>query len=149
MREDILEHIAAEHAEELIPFYEHPEIQPPVREEYLFELCGDNETLRELCEEMINYFYRYTYDVFRQEGLKKKGIDENLEEIQRLDAPRTALHNAMIESVQIFVRHLNKEGKDTSWFDDIDKKSRAGYAQFALLTTCLDILRHDHESRTK
>jgi hypothetical protein len=145
----ILEHIATEHADKLTPFYEHPEIQPPVKEEYLFELCGDNEFLKELCREMIEYFYRYTYDVCIQEGLKKKGIDDNLEEIQRMEAPRSALHNAMIDSVKIFVRALNKEGKDTSWFDDIDRKNRVGYAHFALLTTFYDVIRHDHESRTQ
>jgi hypothetical protein len=141
---EILAHIAEEHPEGITQITEHPEIQPPVKEEYLLELCGDNEVLTELFEEMIHYFYRYTYDVCRQEGLKKN-MDENLEKIREMEAPRSALHNAMIDSVRIFMRALKKEGKDTSWFDPIDKKSRAGYAQLALLTTYLDIIRNDHD----
>jgi hypothetical protein len=116
------------------------EIEPPVTEEYLEALCEGDEDLKELFDEMLVYFYRYTRDVCEQESLKNEGITDNIEEIKRLDGPRTILHNTMIESVKIFARNLRKKGKDSSWIEGIDKKGRAGYAQLALLTTFREIL---------
>jgi hypothetical protein len=120
-----------------------PEMEPPVSMDYLRELCGDDGNLIALLEDMIEYFYRYTKDVCEQESLIKKGIQENLEEIQLKDGPRTILHNTMIDSVKIFARNLREKGKDASWIENIDKKSRIGYAQLALLTTYHDIINQD------
>ncbi len=139
--EHLLHEIASDFPEKLEEISEFREMKPPVSEEYLLELCGDDPELIELFEEMIEYFYRYTHDVCEQESLIKKGLDENLAEIQERDGPRTSLHNAMIDSVKILARNLVKRGKDGSWIAPIDKKSRAGYAQLALLTTFQDLLK--------
>ena len=117
-----------------------PSIEPPVSETYLFGLCEGDEGLINLFDEMIEYFYRYTKDVCIQESLIKQDIQENLEEIQNMDSARTALHDAMIDSVKIFARNLRAKGRDTTWLDSIDKKNRVGYANMALLTTFHDIL---------
>lgn len=139
--ENILNTIAEEYPDKVEEMELYKEIKPPVDEEYLAELCGDSEVLKELFEDMVKYFYRYTYDVCAQESLKKEGIPENLERIREMDDPRSILHDAMIDSVRIFARALRKENKDTSWFDPIDSGGRAKYANLALLTTFLDILR--------
>jgi hypothetical protein len=89
---------------------------------------------------MLGYFYRYTKDVCEQESLIRQDLHENLEEIREKDTARTALHDAMIDSVKIFARNLQKKGKDASWLDMIDKKGRAGYANLAFSFTFLDLL---------
>lgn len=124
------------------------DLKPPVEKEYLMSLCEGDAELTELFEEMVEYFYRYTRDVCMMESLKheKDGIENNLEEIRNLDVQRTALHNAMIDSVKILVRNLGNKGKDVSWFSNIDKMGRTGYAQLALLTTFVDILKHEQSS---
>ncbi|MBX4199944.1 DUF3232 domain-containing protein [Candidatus Parcubacteria bacterium] len=118
---------------------DHP--TPNVSEEYLLELCGDDEELKELLDEMFEYFYRYTQDVCLQESEIAKGITrENVDEINRMDEMRTRLHNSMIDSVKIFARNLQKKGKSVEWLTSIDNRGRAGYARLALLTTFLDII---------
>lgn len=126
-----------EKAEEIKSF----EITPPVSAEYLLGLCEGDPELRELFDEMIEYFYRYTRDVCEQEMLIKKGMSENLEEIKEMDIKRTKLHNAMIDSVKILAKNLLRKGKDSLWIVPIDKNGRVGYAQLALLTTFVDILK--------
>ena len=138
--ERLLSDIGSEHPEIL----ELHDIKPPVSEEYLHGLCEGDEVLEELFDEMIEYFYRYTKDVCSQESLKQDSITDNIEEIREKEEPRRILHDSMIDSVRIFVRHLKEKGKDTTWFEDIDRKSRVGYAQLALLTTYLDIIRFNH-----
>ena len=119
------------------------EIEPAVREEYLYQICEGNESLTELLDEMIEYFYRYTRDACEQQSLIDQGLEENLEEIREKDGPRTTLHNAMIDSVKILARNLRQKGLDSAWIDKVDKKGRAGYAQLALSTTFRDILKEE------
>lgn len=146
--EALLHTITDEYPQEVEEMKLYAELQPIVSEEYLYELCADNEILTELIEDMITYFYRYTIDVCQQESLKKEGIPENLEEINRREDPRTALHNAMIDSVRILWRNMEKAGKDVAWTQaldkswdlPIDKVSRARYGKLALLTTFHDIV---------
>lgn len=133
--EKFLKAITGEYPAQVESMSQYKEIRPPVSEEYLRNLCGEDPELISLFDEMIEYFYRYTRDVCAQEAIKHEGITENNEEIQRLDGPRTILHNTMIDSVKIFARNLNKKGKDSTWIGPIDKKGRAGYAQLALLST--------------
>lgn len=140
-REGLLNQIREEFPEQVRESSFYAEMEPAVREEYLYELCEGDESLENLFEEMIEYFYRYTRDVCEQESLIKKNIPENIEEIRSRDKDRTILHNAMIDSVKIFSRNLGVKGKDNSWIDGIDKGGRAGYAKLALLTTFLDILK--------
>lgn len=142
--ERLLNDISSEFPEKVEEFSHYDEIQPPVKEEYLRELCGNDENLLEIFEDMLEYFYRYTKDVCAQESLIKEGIPENIDEIREKEEPRSILHDSMIDSVKIFARNLNNKGLDVSWLDNIDKKGRAGYAQFALLTTFLDIIRQNH-----
>ncbi|KND48932.1 MAG: hypothetical protein AB200_00700 [Parcubacteria bacterium C7867-005] len=141
-QEDYLHGITGEFPTEVTEFkQEYAKIKPPVDKEFLAGLCEGDEDLQTAFEDMIEYFYRYTRDVCTQESLKHAGIQDNLEEIQAMEVPRRVLHNAMIESVKIFVRNLRKKGKDVSWATDIDKRGRAGYAQLALLTTFRDIMK--------
>lgn len=143
--ESILQSITGEHPAQVEEMAKYESIKAPVSKEFLESLTQGDEGLRELYEEMIEYFYRYTKDVCIQESLKqeKDGLDKNLEEIRALDVQRSALHNAMIDSVKIFARNVANKGGDVSWFPDIDKKGRAGYAQLALLITFVDILNHN------
>jgi hypothetical protein len=141
--ERLLGEIEADFPQEIDKMKKYESIQPPVSKEYLYELCSGDEGLTEHLEEMLEYFYRYTHDACEQQSLISKGIEENLEEIREKDIPRTRLHDAMIDSVKILARNLGQKGKDISWFASIDKRARAGYAQLALSTTLLDILKRE------
>ena len=140
--EDILHSITGEFPAKVEEIKQYEGIQPSVSEIYLFGLCEGDVELIELFDEMIEYFYRYTKDVCEQESLKQD-IQGNLEEIHSMEVVRSSLHDAMIDSVKIFARALLKKGRDTTWLDPIDKKSRIGYANFALLTTFHDLLAID------
>lgn len=130
--ENLLNTIESDYPEKL---EEGKDFAPPVPMEYLEELCGDNEQLWEYLDEMREYFYRYTVDVCEMERAKLGDIPENLEEIRERDGKRTSLHNAMIDSVKIFIRNLAAKGKDISWFGGLDKRGRTGYAYLALSMT--------------
>ncbi len=138
--EEILNSITGEFPTKVEEIKELPKVEPPVSETYLFSLCEGDEGMMELFDEMIEYFYRYTKDVCVQESLIKQDLQENLEEIKSRDAARSALHDAMIDSVKIFVRNLRARGRDVSWVESIDRRGRTGYANLALLTTFHDLL---------
>jgi hypothetical protein len=144
--ESILHSITEEFPKQVEESKLYAEIMPAVSEEYLYELCEGDEGLVELLEEMLEYFYRYTRDACEQQALIEQGLAENLESIQEKDGPRTALHNAMIDSVKILGRNLRKRGKDSDWLDKVDKAGRAGYAHLALTTTFRDILKFNSQS---
>lgn len=142
--EGMLGNITGEYPAQVDDLVKYESIKSPVSKEFLEGLCEGDEALDELFDEMIRYFYRYTVDVCLQESLKQDedGIQKNLEEIRAMEAPRTALHNAMIDSVKILARNLKNKEKDVSWLPDIDKKGRAGYAQLALSITLMDLLEY-------
>jgi hypothetical protein len=139
--ENLLHDIESEFPNEVRELEAYKNTEPAVKEEYLYELCEGNEGLTELLEEMLEYFYRYTRDVCMMKSLiaEENGIQEHQEEIHERDRARTALHNTMIDSVNILVRNLREKGKDVAWFDTVDKPNRSWYARLALLTTFLDI----------
>ena len=92
---------------------------------------------------MISYCNRHAHDVFNMmyeqkllQEMRARGEDtqEAYEELKIIDTKRHNLHNAMIDSVNLLSRELTKKDKDISWMNDIVANSRAGYANFALLT---------------
>ena len=147
---EILENITAEYPTEVEGMKQYEKFKPVISKKELQVLCEGDEGLTELFDDMIEYFYRYTADVCAQESLKheKDGIQKNMEEIRALEAPRGALHDAMIDSVKILVRNLVKKGKDVSWYQNIDKGGRIGYANLALLITFADILERNQSQES-
>lgn len=111
--------------------------------ETLEGLCEDNETLKQLLNDMLDYSYRYVEDVFKMEAMTQKGIvgKDQAQDFAKVDQERTKLHNTMIDSVNIFSRALAREGKDNSWINPIYDGGRATYATFALVTTFRQYLR--------
>ncbi|MGK0576014.1 hypothetical protein [Macrococcus capreoli] len=46
---------------------------------------------------------------------------------QDLDAKRTSTHNELIRSLNVIMRYLQQESKDTSWYDEItENRKRIG-----------------------
>lgn len=136
--------------EQLHFFKEYPQLRPEKTEGQMREMCEGNENLESLLEDMIEYMHRYTIDVCEWEKMDRivGTKDYDPKEFAKLDAQRTILHEAMIDSVRIFSRNLAKAGKDNTWVESIDSKGRAGYASFALKCTYAEIIkRHQEESR--
>ena len=109
------------------------EYKPQKTPEELRELCSGNETLTNLLNDMFKYCVRYAQDVWEMNELLKKGINgnEDAEKLKEIDQKRTILHNAAIDSINIFSRALQKFGKDNSWVKEI-ASSRASYGAFAI-----------------
>lgn len=64
--------------------------------------------------------------------LKGKGKSLNL--FREIDAVRKNIHDATIDSINIFSRALVKEGRDNSWMSEVSG-DRAKYGRFALTLT--------------
>ncbi len=147
----MLNSITSEYPTEVEKMKGYEKLKPEISKAELQALCEGDEGLTELFDDMIEYFYRYTADVCAQESLKqeKDGIQKNMEEIRALEAPRGALHDAMIDSVKILVRNMVRKGKDVSWYQNIDKKGRIGYGNWALLITFSDILERNQSQESQ
>ncbi|TXI12243.1 MAG: hypothetical protein E6Q68_04125 [Polynucleobacter sp.] len=69
---------------------------------------------------------------------KKREQGENTREdaelLAQTDERRHHLHNALMDSINLMSRELNKKGKDIEWMRPLVENGRAGYATFALLT---------------
>lgn len=95
---------------------------------------GDNEILRETYKDMFNQCVKYAITVARYNQILSKinseeGVDDELEKMEPI---RTVVHNATIDSINIFSRQLAKSGKDNSWVGSFNGE-RTKYAKFALL----------------
>ena len=115
------------------------EARPVISEKELETLCSGNEQLEKLLESMIEYSLRYAEDVWSMHIFVNEGgfdSEDGAEKFAELDAARTILHNALIDSIAILSRNLNKEGKDNSWVQtlaDGTSLNRASCGSFALL----------------
>jgi len=91
---------------------------PVISEKELTSLCEDSETLKKLLEGMLEYAVRYAQDVWNMEKFILDGglaTKEGAEQFAEIDAARSRLHNALIDSIGILSRELNHAGKDNEW----------------------------------
>lgn len=119
------------HPEEAGEQAESPErLKPVVDLEYLESLTEGNETLEDLLREMLDYCYRYVEISIRfKKSLHELDQTEKVEERAELDEETRRVHNATIDSINIFSRALAKEGKDNSWMEKVSRH-RATYTRF-------------------
>jgi hypothetical protein len=105
--------------------------------EELEEQCGSDIELKELLSEMLEACYRYTETVFKyNEILNKTDLkdDDFRKEMSHMENNRTIIHNAMMDSINIFSRQLGEKEKDNNWAKKL-QGHRAHYAKFAMMTT--------------
>lgn len=104
--------------------------KPPVDLVYLESLCEGNELLEGLLKEMLDYCLRYTETSIRfQKALQELDNPEKAQERAELDMETKTVHDATIDSINIFSRALANAGKDNSWVAAISGH-RAAYAKF-------------------
>ena len=104
--------------------------KPPVDLAYLELLTGGDETLENLLKEMLDYCLRYTETSIRfQKALQELDNPEKAKERADLDLETKTVHDATIDSINIFSRALANAGKDSSWVAAISGH-RAAYAKF-------------------
>ena len=104
----------------------------PVTERDLRSACEGNEELLRLLDSMMEHCCRYAQDVWEMQEMIVRG-EISSEAYQEKDAARTVLHNATMDSINIFSRNLVKNGGDNSWMHDVVPNGRAGYARLAIL----------------
>lgn len=119
------------------------ELQPSILPHELEALCLGDPTLETCFTSMKTYVHRYAHDVYsmmlEQIALAKKreqgeNTREDAELLAQTDERRHHLHNALMDSINLMSRELNKKGKDIEWMRPLVENGRAGYATFALLT---------------
>ncbi|MCC7160136.1 DUF3232 domain-containing protein [Candidatus Nomurabacteria bacterium] len=102
----------------------------------LEEMSTGNEFLKKTFYDMVLYCLRYTEDVFIMDRLNEIPVssrDENWRnEYETTDARRRTLHDATIDSINIFSRTLREYGKSNEWLREVAKNGRPGYAGFAI-----------------
>lgn len=105
-------------------------LKPPVDLAYLESLAEGDETLEGLLREMLDYCLRYTETAIRfQKSLEELDNPEKAKERADLDLETKTVHDATIDSINIFSRALAKVGRDNSWMAGIGSH-RAAYAKF-------------------
>lgn len=115
-------------------------IHPIVSFDELENMCKGNEILEHLFEEIVDYCERYTETAARFQEMILQGVDfDNREAKEWIDGERKITHDAMIDSVNILARNMEKAGKDISWVELLGK-SRAAYGNFALQNTYLSLI---------
>lgn len=122
------------------------EIPIEITEERIAELSRGNEELEHLGIELMRYCCRYATDVWSMHERLTKGIEdkEDAKEYQDQDEARTRLHNALIDSFNVFSRKLAQEKRDNSWMASLVRAgegSRAAYGRLALLLAYRHILK--------
>jgi len=132
--------------EEIIRSVESKErLKPVVDLAYLESLCEGNELLENLLQEMLNYCYRYTETSIRfRQALQELDNPEKAKERAELDEETRTVHNAAIDSINLFSRELAKAGKDNSWMEKV-AGHRAYYAKF-IFTLVFDELSKEIEN---
>ena len=97
-------------------------LKPVVDLEYLESLAEGNE--------ILDYCYRYMEISIRfQKSLHELDQTEKAEERAELDQETRIVHDATIDSINIFSRALAKEGKDNSWMEKVSRH-RVTYTRF-------------------
>ena len=120
-------------------------LKPIVNLDYLEALCEGNETLKELLKEMLNYCYRYTETTIRfHQALQELDNPEKAKERAELDLETKTVHDATIDSINIFSRALARNGKDNSWMEKVGQH-RSAYAKF-VFTLVFDELAKEIET---
>lgn len=126
--------------------YDRPEfLKDAIDLEKLEKTVADDKNLKPMLEEMEDYLHQYTETVltfnrFFEHGGGKRETPEEATEEENLGQLRERVHNAMIDSINIFGRTLAKSGKDTSFLAGLaPKENRAAYARIALATTFLEL----------
>lgn len=105
-------------------------LKPPVDLAYLESLAESDETLENLLKEMLDYCLRYTETSIRfQKALQELDNPEKAKERAELDLETKTVHDATIDSINIFSRALANADKDNSWVAAISGH-RAAYAKF-------------------
>lgn len=106
-------------------------------------LCEQDETFKELFEDVLNTSYRYTADVANMEKFAREDKNTSEEDFMEADQKRSATHNSMIAALNIMTRYVETKdlGLDLSWFD-WQKENRAAYGRFAILLT-LNVFKED------
>lgn len=111
------------------------DIHPIVSFDVLENTCGGNDILEHLFQEVVDYCERYTETVARFQEMILQGVDfDNREAKEWIDGERKIIHDAMIDSVNILARNMEKAGKDASWIKSLER-SRAAYGNFAMQNT--------------
>lgn len=112
--------------------------------ESLDALCQGNETLEDCLREMVMYSLRYAETVCRFEQVISRGQQSNedgtREEIERI---RGSVHDATIASINILIRALKSNGKDTTWATKVVAGGRAAYGKLAILIAFEYVLRKE------
>lgn len=120
-------------------------LKPVVDVAYLESLCEGSELLENLLQEMLTYCYRYAETSIRfRQALQELDNPDKAKEIAALDEETRTVHNAAIDSINLFSRELAKAGKDNSWMEKV-VGHRAYYAKF-IFTLVFDEIARELEN---
>ncbi len=110
------------------------DLHPPLinLEEYR-EICENDETARELLQELVDKCLNYTVDVSVMERFTREHEGVRDEDFDTVNNKRKTTHDAMIGSVNIFSRYILKNQLTDKPFITWDPSNRSGYGRFALL----------------
>lgn len=120
----------------------------------LRNMAENNEMLKQLSEDLIEKAYKYTEILFEfNEMISKSSSPDDREEAEewaKLDEVRSISHNALIDSIIIFSRNLEKNEKDNTIFKKLGpKENRVAYGNFALWLTYKELLKMKNEEEQK
>ena len=118
-------------------------LNPAILPQELEKICAGDARLEQCLREMFTYVNRYAHDVYsmmvEQIELSEKRADNNdtpedYEALRETDLKRHNLHEALIDSINILSKELNRQEKDAEWMRELVSGGRPAYTRFALLT---------------
>ncbi len=106
---------------------------PFITLESLEELCQGDETLSECLNTMVVDSLRYAETVCRFQEIVMKGQESNMDNTRsEIERVRTTIHDAAMDSVNIFSRTLKRAGKGNEWISKLVAGGRSAYGKFLL-----------------
>ena len=114
-------------------------LEPVITEGELYHYAEQVPELKPLIDSFIRYAERYADDVWSMHEMLINGTldtEEGVEEYANMDATRTRLHDALIDSIAILSRALAKNGLDNEWVRELTDGvtlNRAACGSFALV----------------
>ncbi len=110
------------------------ERKPHISLEALENICEDDPVLLELLQSMIDMCLEYTITVAKFKEIVTRTEGKVTDDRMEIDKIRGTVHDATMDSINIFSRALAKAGKDNSWMAEMIG-DRNKYGRFALTLT--------------
>lgn len=107
----------------------------PINLDDYTDLCEKDSTAQELLNELVDRCLDYTVDVSNMERYAIEHEGDKGEDFQMIDKKRSATHDGMIASANIFSRYILNQGLKEESFITWSPENRGAYGRFAILLT--------------